>query len=56
MAIVGCVLLVIAAILKLVSKYPDQIIWLIIIGAFLIGLDVALIWRRGGYYRRGPVA
>lgn len=53
MAFVGVVLLLIAAALKLTSQHTDLITWLIILAGILIGLDVALIWRRGGYYRRG---
>jgi hypothetical protein len=53
MAAVGVVVLIIAGLLKLTSQHTDLITWLIILGGILIGLDVALIWRRGGYYRRG---
>jgi hypothetical protein len=51
LAIIGVILEVIAAILKLVDKYPNAIIWLIIIGAVLIGAEVAWGWNRGGRYR-----
>jgi hypothetical protein len=53
LAVVGVVLVAIAGILKLVSKYPDAIIWLIIIGVILIGAEVAWGWNRGGRYGRG---
>lgn len=56
LAIVGTVLFVIAAILKLVNEHLDWLLWLIIIGGILIGLDVIWGWRRvgPGYYRRVP--
>ena len=54
MAVVGTILFIIAAILKLVNQHLDWLLWLIIIGGILIGLDVAWVWRRGGYYRRVP--
>ena len=56
LAIVGVILLIIAAILKLVSQHLDWVEWLIIIGAILIGVDVIWGWRRvgTGYYRRVP--
>jgi hypothetical protein len=53
LAIVGVILEVIAAVLKLVGKHGDWVIWLIILGAILIGCEVAWGWRRSGYYR-GP--
>jgi hypothetical protein len=52
LAVLGVILEVIAAILKLVSKYPGAITWLIIIGAILIGAEVAWGWNRGGRYSR----
>ena len=45
---VGIVLVIIAAILKLVAKDPGAIIWLIIIGAILIGIEATFGWYRGG--------
>jgi hypothetical protein len=54
MAVVGTILFIIAAILKLVSQHLNWVLWLVIIGGILIGLDVCLVWRRGGYYRRVP--
>jgi hypothetical protein len=55
-AIVGIILLVIAAILNLLSKDPSVMTWLIIIGAILIGAEIAWGWNRGGrsYTRRVP--
>jgi len=50
LAILGVVLVVIAGILNLVTKYPGAITWLIIIGVILIGSEVAWGWygrRRG---------
>ena len=56
LAIIGVILLAIAAILKLVGQHLDWVEWLIIIGAILIGADVIWGWRRAGpgYYRRVP--
>lgn len=54
MAVIGTILFIVAAILKLVSQHPNWIIWLVIIGGILIGLEVVLVWRRGGYYRGVP--
>jgi hypothetical protein len=52
LAIVGLVLYVIAAILKLTDKYPNALIWLIIIGGALVAIDVAWGWNaRGRRYR-----
>lgn len=51
LAIVGVVLAVIAAVLKLVSERPDIQVWLIIIAVICIGVDVAMGWRHVGYYR-----
>jgi hypothetical protein len=54
LAAIGAVLGVIAAILKLVDKYPGAILWLIIIAVILVCVDVAWGWNRGGRtYRRG---
>jgi hypothetical protein len=58
-AIIGLVLYVIAAILKLVGKYPGSITWLLIIAGALVAIDVIWGWHRAGagYYRRsGPAA
>ena len=52
LAIIGVVLAAIAAILKLVGKHPDWILWLIIIAVILIGAEVAWGWRRSGMYSR----
>jgi membrane-bound ClpP family serine protease len=53
-AIAGIIALVIAAFLKVVGKYPDAILWLIILGAILIGIEAAWGVRRSGWYgRRG---
>jgi hypothetical protein len=52
LAILGVILAAIAAILKLVDKHPDWIIWLVIIAVILIGAEVAWGWRRTGMYRR----
>jgi hypothetical protein len=54
LAVIGVVLGVIAAILKLAGKHPDWIIWLLIVAIILIGVDVAWGWRRHGYYRGAP--
>jgi hypothetical protein len=51
MAAAGVVVLVIAGLLKLTSQHTDLITWLIILGAILIGLEVAWL-RRGSYYHR----
>lgn len=51
-AIAGIIALVIAAFLKVVGKYPDAILWLVIIGAILIGIEAAWGVRRAGWYRR----
>ena len=55
-AVVGLVLYVIAAILELIGKHLDWVIWLVIIGGALVAIDVIWGWRRAGagYYRRGP--
>lgn len=54
-AVVGLVLYVIAAILKLIDKHGNWIIWLLIIGGALVAVDVIWGWRRAGpgYYHRG---
>jgi hypothetical protein len=54
LAIIGLVLYVIAAILKLISQHADFREWLIIIGGALVAIDVAWGWHRAGpgYYRR----
>jgi hypothetical protein len=53
LAILGVILLVIAAFLKATAGNPSIMIWLIIVGAILIGVDVAWGWNRGGRtYRR----
>ena len=56
LAVIGVVLAVIAAILKLVSQHLNWVLWLVIIAVILIGIDVAWGWRRvgAGYYRRVP--
>jgi hypothetical protein len=51
-AIAGIIALVIAAFLKVVGKYPDAILWLVIIGAILIGIEAAWGVRRSGWYGR----
>lgn len=51
-AIAGIIALVIAALLHVIDKYPNAIIWLIIIGAILIGIEAAWGVRRGGWYGR----
>jgi O-antigen/teichoic acid export membrane protein len=51
-AILGIVLLVVAAIFELVKQHLDLVIWLIIIGAILIGVEVSWGWNRGGRYNR----
>lgn len=53
-AIAGIVALVIAGFLQFTKGHPDAVIWLIIIGGILIGVEVAWGWNRGGRsYRRG---
>jgi membrane-bound ClpP family serine protease len=47
-AIAGVILLVIAAFLKATAGNPSIMIWLIIVGAILIGAEVAWGWNRGG--------
>jgi hypothetical protein len=54
MAVIGTILFIVAALLKLVNQHLDWVLWLVIIGGILIGLDVSWIWHRGGYYRRVP--
>ena len=56
LAVIGVVLAVIAAILKLVNQHLNWILWLLIIAVILIGVDVVWGWRRvgTGYYRRVP--
>jgi hypothetical protein len=49
-AVIGLILYVIAAILELVSKYTDKVVWLLIIGGALVAVDVIWGWR---YRRRG---
>jgi hypothetical protein len=51
LAVLGFVLFVIAAILKLVDKYPNSILWLVIVGGALVCAEVAWGWHRSGYYR-----
>lgn len=55
LAVIGLVLYVIAAILELVNKHLNYVIWLIIIGGALVAADVIWGWHRAGpgYYRRG---
>ena len=55
LAAIGLVLYVIAAILELVNKHLNWVIWLVIIGGALVAADVIWGWRRAGagYYRRG---
>jgi type III secretory pathway component EscS len=50
-ALIGVILAVVAAILKLVNQHLNWIIWLLIISVILIGAEVVWGWRRGGYYR-----
>ena len=52
-AIAGIIALVIAAFLQFTRSHPDAVIWLVIIGAILIGVEVAWGWNRGGrtYHR-----
>jgi membrane-bound ClpP family serine protease len=55
MAVAGIIALVIAAILELVKVHQNLVIWLVILGAVLIGIEVA--WGRyGTRFRRRPVA
>ena len=55
MAIAGIIALVIAAILELVKVHQDYVVWLIILGAILIGAEV--VWGRyGTRFGRRPVA
>lgn len=51
LASAGLVLFIVAAILRLVDKHPDWILWLIIIGGILVCAEVAWDWSRT--YRRG---
>jgi hypothetical protein len=51
-AILGVVLLIIAAALELTSKHLDLVIWLVIFGAMLIGAEVVWVWNRAGRYGR----
>ena len=57
-AVIGLVLCIIAAILELMGKHLDWVIWLVIIGGGLVAVDVIWGWRRAGagYYRSGPPA
>jgi len=54
-AVAGLILYVIAAILELIGKHLNYVIWLVIIGGALVAIDVIWGWRRAGagYYRRG---
>lgn len=52
LAVIGLILAIVAAILKLVNQHPDWISWLVIFAIILIGIDVVWGWHRGGYYRR----
>lgn len=53
LAVLGFVLAVIAAILKLTNQHADAIIWLLIVGLALVCAEVAWGWNRGGRtYRR----
>jgi hypothetical protein len=53
LAAIGAVIGVIAAILKLVDKYPNAILWLIIFAVILVCVEGFLFWNRGGRtYRR----
>jgi hypothetical protein len=54
-AVVGLILYIIAAILELIGKHLDWVIWLVIIGGALVAIDVIWGWRRAGagYYRSG---
>lgn len=55
LAILGFVLIVIAAILELVKKYPHAIVWLIIAAVALVCAEVAWGWNRSGRsYRSAP--
>jgi uncharacterized protein involved in cysteine biosynthesis len=51
LALVAAIFAAVAGILKLVDKHPDWIVWLLIIGLFLVSLQVMfgfgpLPWRR----------
>ena len=47
-AVLGVALFIIAGILELVKQHLDLVLWLIIIGGILIGVEVAWGWNRGG--------
>ena len=55
-AVIGFACGVVAAILKLVDKHPDWIIWLLIIGLIAVAIEVLWGWHRAGYYGRHPAA
>jgi hypothetical protein len=51
-AIIGFILIVIAAVLKWIAKTGDPLAWLII-GSLLVAFEVAFGWYRAGHtYRR----
>ena len=53
LALIAAILAAVAGILKLVDKHPDWIIWLLIIGLFLVALQVAFAFP-GIPWRRSP--
>jgi len=52
-AVIAFICAVVAAILKLVDKHANWIIWLLIIGLLALAIEAVWGWHRGGYYRRG---
>jgi high-affinity Fe2+/Pb2+ permease len=51
LAAIAVVLFIVAAILKLVGKHADWLLWLVIIGGALVSIEVAWFLRRHGWYR-----
>lgn len=58
LAILGAIAAIIAALLKFLGGHGAAVTWLLIIGLFLVCIDVALVVHRGGWYswRRTPPA
>jgi len=52
LAAIAVVLFIVAAILKLVGKHADWLLWLVIIGGALVSVEVGLFMHRHGWYRR----
>lgn len=52
--IAGIIAFVIAAVLELVKSHVDAVIWLIILGGILVGVEATFGWYRGGRRYGGP--